>query len=109
MQSDAGRPLFSTAFNFVDYRLFADLAGGPGLSGVELLDLEVHEQTNLALLVTAAVDPRTQKLFLRVTGNPESVTATQAREYANAFLRVLAAIVRSPERVLDTATDELSA
>ena len=109
MQSDAGHPLFSTAFNFVNYRLFADSVGGQGRSGVELLDLEVNEQTNLALLATAAVDPRTQRLILRVTGNPGSVTAAQAREYANAFLRVLAAMVRSPERVLDPATDELSA
>ncbi len=106
MQSDAGRPLFNTAFNFVNYHLFAELAG---VTGVELLDLEVYEQTNLALLATAAVDPRTQRLFLRVAGNPESVTAAQAREYANAFMRVLAAIVRSPERALDPGTDELSA
>ena len=106
MQSDAGRPLFNTAFNFVNYHLLAELAGA---TVVELLDLEVHEQTNLALLATAGIDPRTQRLFLRVAGDPESVTATQAREYANSFMRLLAAIARSPERALDPGTDEVSA
>jgi amino acid adenylation domain-containing protein len=106
MQCDAGRPLFSTAFNFVNYHLFAELVG---VAGAELLDVEVHEQTNLALLATAAVDPRTRRLFFRVNGCSGSVTATQAREYANTFTRVLAAIVRSPERALDPGADELSA
>ena len=44
MQSDAGRPLFNTAFNFVNYHLFAELAGA---TGVELLEFEAYEQTNL--------------------------------------------------------------
>ena len=37
------------------------------------------------------------------------MTATQASEYANSFIRVLAAIVRSPERASDLAADELAA
>ena len=106
MQSDAGRPLFNTAFNFVNYHLFADLARA---TGVELLDFEVSERTNFALLATAGIDPRTGRLFLRVNGDPLAVTATQAREYANVFMRVLAAIVRAPERALDPRSDELTA
>lgn len=104
MQSDAGRTLFNTAFNFVNYHHFAELTNA---TGVELLDFEMYEQTNYPLLVTAGHDPRTGRLFLRVNGEPESVTATQAREYANVFIRVLAAIVRSPERPLDPGADEL--
>ncbi len=106
MQSDAGRPLFNTAFNFVNYHLFADLARA---TGVELLDFEVSERTNFALLATAGIDPRTGRLFMRVNGDPEAVTATQAREYANVYMRVLAAIVRAPERALDPRSDELTA
>jgi amino acid adenylation domain-containing protein len=106
MLSDAGRPLFNTAFNFVNYHLFADLARA---TGVELLDFEVSERTNFALLATAGIDPRTGRLFIRVNGDPEAVTATQAREYANVFMRVLAAIVRAPERALDPRSDELTA
>jgi amino acid adenylation domain-containing protein len=106
MQTDAGRPLFNTAFNFVNYHLSADLARA---TGVELLDIEVSERTNFALLATAGIDPRTGRLFVRVNGDPEAVTATQAREYANVFMRVLAAIVRAPERALDPSSDELTA
>ena len=106
MQSDAGRPVFNTAFNFVNYHVFAELAT---VTGVELLGFEADEQTNYALLVTAAMDPRTGRLSLRVTGDRAALTATQAREYANSFIRVLAAIVRSPERASDYAADELAA
>jgi len=106
MQSDAGRPLFNTAFNFVNYHHFAELASA---TGVELLDFEVYEQTNFALLVTAGIDPRTGRVFVRVNGDPVSVTAAQAREYAIAFMRVLAAIVRAPDRALDVNANELTA
>ena len=106
MQSDAGRPLFNTVFDFVNYHLFGEQAGA---TGIELLDFEVHERTNFALWVTAAMDPRTGRLSLRVIGDPAVLTATQAREYANSFVRVLAAIVRSPERAIDPAADELAA
>ena len=99
MQSDTGRRLFNTVFNFVNYHLFAELAGA---SGVELLDFEAHEQTNFALGATAGIDPRTGRLFLRVNGDPESVTAAQAREYTYTFTRVLAAAVRSPTQRLSS-------
>jgi amino acid adenylation domain-containing protein len=107
IQADAGgSQLFNTAFNFVNYHLVAELAGA---TGVELLDFEVYEQTNFALLTTAGIDPRTRRLFLRVNGDPQRVTTGQAREYANTFIRVLAAIVRSPEGALDQCADELAA
>jgi amino acid adenylation domain-containing protein len=103
MQSDVGRPLFNTAFNFVNYHRFAELASD---TGVELLDFEVYEQTNFALLATAGIDPLGGRLFLRVNGDPVRVTAGQTREYAIAFMRVLAAIVRAPDRALETNADE---
>ena len=106
MQSDAGRPLFNVVFDFVNYHLFGERTG---ITGIELLDFEVREQTNFALWVTAAMDPRTGRLSLRVGGDPTVLTATQAREYANSLVRVLAAIVRSPEQVVDSAADELAA
>ena len=99
MQSDAGRPLFNTVFNFVDYHLFAELAD---TTAVELLDFEAYEQTNFALAATAGIDPRSGRVFLRVNGDPQSVTAAQAREYTNTFMRVLAAVVRLPEQRLSS-------
>ena len=74
-------PLFNTVFNYVNYHPFADLAG---TAGIELLDFDVHEQTNFPLLVTVGIDPRTRRLFLRVTGDPQSITAdtsTRIRQY----------------------------
>ena len=47
MQSDAGRPLFTTAFNLVNYHLFAELAG---TAGVELLEFEAHGADKLRAL-----------------------------------------------------------
>jgi amino acid adenylation domain-containing protein len=106
MQSDAGRPLFNTVFDFINYHLFGDLAG---VTGVELLGFEGYERTNYALWVTAAMHPRSGRLSLRVAGDPAMLTAVQAREYANSLVRVLAAIVRSPERAIDLGADELAA
>jgi amino acid adenylation domain-containing protein len=106
MQSDAGRPVLNTVFNFVNYHVFAELAT---VTGVELVGFEAYEQTNYALLVTVAVDPRTGRLSLRATGDRAALTATQATEYANSFLRVLAAIVRSPTQASDYTAEELAA
>jgi len=106
MQSDAGRPLLNTAFNYVNYHPFAELAG---ITGIELLDFEVHEQTNFALLATVGIDPRTARLFLLVSCDPEDVTAAQTHEYANTFMRALAAVVRSPEQAIDLGTNAVTA
>ncbi|CAM2767564.1 amino acid adenylation domain-containing protein [Mycobacterium intermedium] len=104
MQSDAGRPLFEVVFDYVNYHLMVERAS----AGIELLDFEVREKTNFALWVTAAVDPRTSQLSLRVTGDSTVLTAAQAREYANSVVRVLATIVRSPEGAVDPAADDLA-
>ena len=95
MQSDAGRPLLNTAFNYVNYHPFAELAG---ITGIELLDFEVHEQTNFALLATVAINPRNQRMLLLVNGNTHGVTAAKAHQYTDTFMHYLAAIVRSPGR-----------
>lgn len=106
MQSDAGRPLFNTVFDYLNYHVF----GGPvGDTGIELLGFATHERTNFALWVTAAVDPRTGRLSLRVSGDPAVLSPQQARDYANSFIRILAAIVRTPDGAIDVATDELAA
>ena len=91
-----GPPVFNTVFNYVNYHPFAELAG---ITGIELLDFEVHEQTNFALLATVGIDPRTQRLFLRRQWRlAQVVTATQSTRIRKHFLRALAAIVRSPEQ-----------
>ncbi|WP_238390551.1 MULTISPECIES: non-ribosomal peptide synthetase [unclassified Mycolicibacterium] len=105
MQADAGRPLFDTAFNFANFHPFTELATS---QTIQLLDFEIHEQTNFVLLATAGIDPRTQRLFLRVTGDPHRVSAAQAQDYADTFAYALAATARSPEQALDFGAGELT-
>lgn len=105
MQSDAGRPLFHTVFDYVDYRRLADVSD---VTGITLLGFDTHERTNFALWVTATTDPRDNRLSFRVTGDPAALTATQAQEYAQTLVRVLAAIVRSPDGAVDPAADTLA-
>ncbi len=102
---DAIRRGPSTVRYGVQLRQLPHFLRGGGGEGVKLLDVEVYEQTNLALLATAGIDPRTQRLFLRVSGSPDRVTATQTREYVTTFMRVLAAIARTPEAAVDTKAD----
>src|SRR5262249_20749184 len=106
MQADVGRPVFNTVFDFVNYHLFGALAG---ITGIKPLGFEAHERTNYPLWVAAGIDPRTGRLSLRVSGDPAALSAVQARQYATSLVRVLAAIVRSPERAIKSAADELAA
>ena len=66
------------------------------------------EQTNFALLATAGIDPRTGRLFLRVTGDPDSV---RPRKHANTRIRSCACWRQSyahPSGSSTTAAAELS-
>lgn len=105
MQSDAGRPLFNTVFDFINYHLFGDVGE---VAGVTLLEFEGLERTNYPLWVTASIDPRSGRLSLRVSGDPAALTVEQARDYANVVIRVLTAIVRSPEKEIDLGAQTLA-
>ncbi|OBF26996.1 hypothetical protein A5724_02755 [Mycobacterium sp. ACS1612] len=98
MQSDAGRAIVASVFNFVSYHQFQTLSANPELA---LVDFEALEQTNFALLVTVGSDPRSRRLSLRVSADPAALSATQVREYAESYLRVLASIVRDPDAPVD--------
>lgn len=105
MQADAGRPLFTVVFDFIAYHVFGDVGAA---DGIEVVDVDARERTNYALWVTALSDPRTGRLSLRVTGDPAAVTASQTAEFASSFLRVLAAVVRSPDQPVDLSADDLA-
>ncbi|MFD4351631.1 amino acid adenylation domain-containing protein [Nocardia sp. NPDC058518] len=93
-----GDPIFDTAFNYVNYHVFEPLLG---MSTVTLTDFRAREETNFALLVTAAVDPRTHDVVLRVNAGHDALTSAQCQEYARLFLGALASIVRTPTRAID--------
>jgi amino acid adenylation domain-containing protein len=98
MQSDAGRELVATVFNFVNYHQFRSLITSTELS---LLGVEALEQTNFALLVTIGSDPRSERLALRVSADPAALSAGQIGEYAESYLRILATVVRQPDAPVD--------
>ncbi|MGL5865738.1 MAG: amino acid adenylation domain-containing protein [Dermatophilaceae bacterium] len=97
-----GAAVFRTAFNFVDYHTLGELLDGD--AEVELLDVEVHEQTDFDLLATALVDPRDGTLAVRVSAGESGVTATQCEQYGLTFAAVLGAVVRDPEAVAEPRT-----
>lgn len=102
IQADAGRPVVSTAFNFVNYHQIAPLTGVVDLRGFDAI-----EQTNFEMLVTAGVDPRSQRVSVRVIGDAAAVTPGQARNYAHTMLRTLTSIVRAPDEQVDPSAPGL--
>ncbi|WP_067686605.1 hybrid non-ribosomal peptide synthetase/type I polyketide synthase [Nocardia jejuensis] len=93
-----GDPIIDTAFNYVNYHVFAPLLEG---GEVAITEFSAREETNFALLVTAAVDPRTEDVVLRVNAGRDALTSAQCREYARVFLGVLEALVRTPGAPID--------
>ena len=96
--ADLGRQAFETAFNFVDYHVFGQVLGA---AGFEFIDFAAREETNLELLVTAAIDPRTEEIAVRVDAGRDSITRSQCGEFARLFIAVLEAIVREPDGQVD--------
>ncbi|WP_417282112.1 amino acid adenylation domain-containing protein [Antrihabitans spumae] len=99
--ADNGGPAFDTAFNFVNYHLFSDLFSS---ADVELIEFDAREETNFTLLVTAAIDPRSEELAVRVSAREGSLTSTQREEFARTFVGALTTIVRTPESEVDLTT-----
>lgn len=92
-----GATAFGTAFNFVNYHVFGRLLD---LDGVELLGLDVREETNFTALVTAVTDPRTGRMSVRVDGD-ETVDLQQCETLAAVYVRMLSCIVDDPTATID--------
>ncbi|MEU4458347.1 amino acid adenylation domain-containing protein [Nocardia fluminea] len=84
---------FDTAFNFVNYHMFASVIGA---HDVELVEFEAREETNFALLVTAATDPRDGKLVVHINGDGAMLEQDQGTRFGEIFLDVLAAMTAHP-------------
>ncbi|WP_067713100.1 amino acid adenylation domain-containing protein [Nocardia yamanashiensis] len=100
MIADHGGVPFDTAFNFVNYHVFTGVTAAADLA---LADFRIREETNFALLVTAAVDPRTDDITLRISAGRDSLSHPQCEEYGRLFIGVLAALVRDPHGRIDAA------
>ncbi|MFQ6326153.1 amino acid adenylation domain-containing protein [Nocardia sp. CWNU-33] len=100
-----GGPAFETAFNFVNYHVFAPIAG---IDGVRLRDFDVREETNFQLLVTVATDPRDGRMWVRVNGD-HTLTKDQCETVALTQLRMLAGIVGEPDSAIDRGSGPATA
>lgn len=98
IQMDLGRPVVATAFNYVHFHVATALLDVPGF---ELLGFEVREETNFSLLVNAVVDPRDDRLWLRIDADGQSVTASQAAAFGDAVLRIARQIIGDPDGAVD--------
>ncbi|HEY0451257.1 amino acid adenylation domain-containing protein [Actinophytocola sp.] len=94
-----GEPVLETSFNYVDFHQLNPVLHD--FAGVELLDVEVREDTNFLLAVTAGVDPRSGSMSVRVDGNPESITVDQADLYARTYLDILGRLTQVPDERID--------
>ncbi|MEV4236399.1 amino acid adenylation domain-containing protein [Nocardia sp. NPDC049737] len=100
-----GGPAFETAFNFINYHLFAPILG---TDRVTLHDFDVREDTNFQLLVTVAHDPRDDRMWVRVNGD-HTLNKDQCETVAVTQLRILAAIVADPDAAIDRGTGPATA
>ncbi|WP_280234395.1 non-ribosomal peptide synthetase [Nocardia cyriacigeorgica] len=101
IMADHGGPVFETAFNYVNYHQFQTVLGA---DRVRLDDIDIREETNFQLLVTAATDPRDGRMWLRVDGDG-ALGAQQCATVARTELRMLAAVVDNPETAADPGAE----
>ncbi|MGY4710009.1 amino acid adenylation domain-containing protein [Mycolicibacterium sp. CBM1] len=82
------------AFNYVDFSRVSSLLAA---ADVELLDIEINEDTNFAVLATVSRDPRDGTVALRLDGDPALYTAEQLDQIAAAYLFALQRICSDPD------------
>ncbi|NEW56597.1 amino acid adenylation domain-containing protein [Nocardia cyriacigeorgica] len=104
IMADHGGPVFETAFNYVNYHQFQTILG---TDRVRLDDIDIREETNFQLLVTAATDPRDGRMWLRVDGDG-AIGAQQCETLALTELRMLAALVDNPDAAVDPGANWVS-
>lgn len=100
IQADLGREVFDTAFNFIHFHNAKDVIAG---SAIELLNLRVREETNYGLLVNAAIDPRTDRMWLGFDADGQLVSEAQVDQIAASMMALLDRIVSSPQEPVDFA------
>ncbi|QKV94598.1 amino acid adenylation domain-containing protein [Streptomyces sp. NA02950] len=101
MQEDrGGTPLVETAFNYVNFHVFAPLTNTAdvGLSG-----FQVWERTNFPLLVNAVTDPRNGSVELRIDCDSRVFGASQADLFGRRYAEILHRMVQRPLDPIDFA------
>lgn len=88
------------AFNYVNFDRTATLLRSVD---VELLDVEVNEDTNFGLLATVSRDPRDGSITLRLDGDPERYTSEQLDQIGATYLTALHQICADPDGLVGFA------
>ncbi|MCV7228691.1 amino acid adenylation domain-containing protein [Mycolicibacterium komossense] len=89
---------FDVAFNYVN---FHQAGAAVRALGIELLDVEVNEDTNFALLVNISRDPRDGTVQIRLDGDAASFTGAQLEHIGATYLSVLERICTDPAAAVD--------
>ncbi|AZE58415.1 MULTISPECIES: amino acid adenylation domain-containing protein [Pseudomonas fluorescens group] len=89
----AQNDVLHTAFNFVNLHVLESLH--------ELRDLQVWEETNFSLFVSAIVNPVGDGMYLRVDTDGHAVTRAQADLIGVTFVDVLRRMVDTPDDAVD--------
>ncbi|KAB0563526.1 non-ribosomal peptide synthetase [Pseudomonas palleroniana] len=84
-----------TAFNYVNLHVLETLH--------ELRDLEVWEETNFSLFISAIANPVGDGMYLRVDTDGHSITRAQADLVGATFVDVLRRVVDAPDDPVDFA------
>ncbi|MFD4356170.1 amino acid adenylation domain-containing protein [Nocardia sp. NPDC058518] len=92
--------VLDTAFNYVHFH-----AAGAAMSALDvtLLGIDIHEDTNFALLVNAIRNPLDGTLALRIDGDPATYTSDQLESIGETYLRVLDLLTGDPSATVDFA------
>jgi amino acid adenylation domain-containing protein/non-ribosomal peptide synthase protein (TIGR01720 family) len=93
-QASAGRPLFTTAFNFTHFHVVDEVARS-GLVG--LLDFRKSTANNFALSVGFTLDPGQRQLRLEIAGDGSELTRPQLLAVTGYLTRALAELAAAPD------------
>ncbi|MFE3646719.1 amino acid adenylation domain-containing protein [Streptomyces sp. NPDC059152] len=100
IQEDHGGPVLDTAFNYVHFHQLAEVLDLPD---VHLRSFRTWEETNFRLLVNAVTEPDGGRVWLRIDGDGDTLSADQVRLYAHAYARILRTMVQDPHAEPDFA------
>ncbi|HEY2848994.1 MAG TPA: amino acid adenylation domain-containing protein [Gemmatimonadaceae bacterium] len=96
-----GVPLFEAVFNFTQYHVYRNLRG---FTDVEILDGEIHEETNYPLTANFSVDVTTSGLRLTLLYDADILDPDgQIAEIGDYYARALADLAHNPTARYDRA------
>jgi amino acid adenylation domain-containing protein len=91
----AGKPLFETIFNYVNFHVYQRLSG---IDNLKLLGVQFFEQTNFTLATQFSVNPITSEISLILNYAPDKFTSEEMKRISGYYSAVLNAMATQPEK-----------